>query len=72
MPIDESRVDRMIRMMDDWFKQREQDKLNGYDDEDEHIDPEQYLEPPHKGPIAEPSVTHINTDSSTKRKDLFR
>jgi hypothetical protein len=75
MPVDKSRVDRMIKMMDDFLKQREDDKLNGYDDEDEDTDPRQFLDPPHRTlPVAEsPDIFQENSAPSQihKSKDLF-
>jgi hypothetical protein len=55
MPIDQSKLDRMIRM-DDYLSQREQDKLNGYDDEDEDTDPVEFQEAysARQMPVAEP------------------
>jgi hypothetical protein len=69
VPIDKSRVDRMIKMMDDFLKEREQDKLNGYDDEDDFDDPLNPLEgPPHK-PFTDSPPARIHGEP---KKDLFK
>jgi hypothetical protein len=35
MPVDKAKVQRMIDMMDAWLRQREQDQLEGIDDDDD-------------------------------------
>lgn len=68
MPIDKSRVDRMISMMDDFLKQREEDKLNGYDDDDdcdEYLNP---LEAPGNAPFSDSPPAQIHGEP---KKDLF-
>jgi hypothetical protein len=35
MSIDKNRLDRMIDTMDNWLKQHEKDRLNGYDDDED-------------------------------------
>jgi hypothetical protein len=35
MPVDKAKVHSMIDMMDAWLRQREQDQLEGIDDDDE-------------------------------------
>jgi hypothetical protein len=76
MPIDKSRVDKLIATMDSYLKQLEQDQLNGYCDDDEDDDPVQFGNPPRDLPVAEPA--NINVDSPPQRihgagskKDLF-
>ena len=83
MPLDKSRLDRMIKMMDDFLRQREQDKLNYYcdedDPEDQNTDPVEFLESPAAGqlPIAEPPMMPQEDSTPQRihgegRRDLFR
>jgi len=71
MPIDKSRVDRMITMMDDFLKQREEDRLNGYDDDDDE-DCDDILNPlaaPTNAPFSDSPPERIHGEPS--KKDLF-
>ena len=52
MPIDQRKIRRFDEAMDEWLKQREQDRL----DDDEDTDPIQFMESPDKPPIGEPPV----------------
>ena len=77
MPIDKSRLDRMITMMDEFLKQREQDRLNGYPDDDDDDDPKQFLESSRTSPVAEPPATPQEDSAPQRihgqgRKDLFK
>jgi hypothetical protein len=71
MPIDKSRVDRMISMMDDYLKQLEQDKLNGYPDDDDEEDCNDItnpLEAPPSRPFVDSPPAQIHGEP---KKDLF-
>jgi hypothetical protein len=39
MPVDKAKVQRMIDMMDAWLRQREQDQLEGIDDDGDENEP---------------------------------
>jgi hypothetical protein len=75
MLIDNSRVDKLIAAMDAYLKQLEQDRLNGYSDDDEDDDPVQFGHPPRELPVAEPANTGLDSAPSrihgVGRKDLF-
>ena len=76
MPVDRSRIDRMIKMIDNYLCQREQDRLNGYpdDDDDEDTDPMEFLESSRTLPVAEPPATPQEDSAPTqihRSKDLF-
>jgi hypothetical protein len=58
MPIDKSRLDRMITMIDDWMKQREEAKLAGTDD----YDIENPLEAPPNAPFADAALHQPKRD----------
>jgi hypothetical protein len=71
MPIDKSRMDRMISMMDDYLKQLEQDKLNGYPDDDEEdcdYDIVNPLDAPPSRPFTDSPPQQIHGEP---KKDLF-
>jgi hypothetical protein len=77
MPIDKSKVQRLIDAMDTYLKQLEQDRLNGYpDDDDENgdTDPRQFGDPSRYAPVAEPPDLLMDSKSAMvrPRKDLFR
>jgi hypothetical protein len=61
MPVDKAKVHSMIDMMDAWLTQREQDQLEGIDDDDE---------PPCNPLDAPPSEPFLQRWSS--RKDSWR
>jgi hypothetical protein len=74
MPLSKSTLQKMndcIDMLDSWLQQRQQDRLDGIDDdEDEDTDPVQFQYPREK-PVAEPP-TMPQDDSALKKRDLFR
>jgi hypothetical protein len=65
MPIDKSRLDRMITMIDDWMKQREEAKLADADD----YDIENPLEAPPNAPFADGAPQQIH--GQPPKGDLF-
>ena len=78
MPVEKAKVLKLIEMMDNYLKQREQDQLEGVDDEDPDTDPIEFQETysARVMPVAEPPDPL--TDSPPQRihgeprKDLFK
>jgi hypothetical protein len=76
MPIDKSRVDKLITMMDNYLRQLEQDPEDEDEyelDEDQETDPVQFGNPPRTLPIAEPANISVDSPPAQihKSKDLF-
>jgi hypothetical protein len=65
MPLDKSRLDRMIDSIDQFLKNAVSDNQN--------TDPIQFGEDkPRDGPIAEPPATPLQDSTMPRRKDLFK
>ena len=65
MPIDPEKLKRLDAAIDNYFKQREQDKLNGTDDDDDDVEENMLypLDAPPSGPFYH--------DGAQRKKDLF-
>jgi hypothetical protein len=65
MPLDKSRLDRMIASIDHFLKNTVPDNRDA--------DPVQFFEDkPRHGPIAEPPATPLQDSTMPRRKDLFK
>jgi hypothetical protein len=75
MPIDKSRLDKIIAAVDSYLKQLEQDLRNGYSYGDGNTDPKEFLDPPRTLPVSEPGNVSLDSPPSqihgAGRKDLF-
>jgi hypothetical protein len=65
MPIDKAKMQKLIDAMDNYFKQKEQDQLNGIDDDDDDDD---FLNPSD----APPNAPFSDGAQQKPKRDLFK
>jgi hypothetical protein len=75
MPIEKSRLDRIIDSVERYLSDHEKD-IMAYYDEDRDTDPIQFGNPPRKGPVAEPPAEIQDSAPrrihGSPRPDLFK